>query len=163
MEIIKKYLEYLITEKEVKHGDTEKGQIPKNELIMALAKDLYKAQFDAVTFKYKLKNKIKKMKANGASEDDIEDAKEMGEDQMANTQLRADSIEAQMLAIGAGDKTGNMAVKAQELASEAINIALKDAQKYFEEKAKSMLYQSSKNKKSDKKDSDKKDSDKKED
>lgn len=119
--------------------------IPKDIQLKDLAKQLYKAQYDVATYKYVLADKITAMKESGADEDTIAKAEEMGNDQMANIQLRADAIAAQMIAL-AGQNT-NLALKAEELSQGAINAALKAAQDFYEKRVQKWLKDSKINKK----------------
>lgn len=119
--------------------------VSKDLQLQKLSKELYKAQYDVATFKYILADKVAVMKQNGADEDTIAKAEEMGADQMANVQLRVDAISAQMVAL-AGASAG-LAMKADELAQSAVNAALKAAQEFYNKRAAKWLKDSKEKKK----------------
>lgn len=118
--------------------------IPKDIQLKKLAKELYQSQYDAATYKYVLADKIAAMKSEGADEDTIDSATEMGADQMTNVQMRADAINAQMIA-AAGQNT-NLALKADELAQGAIQAALAAAQEFYDKRAQKWYKDTHKNK-----------------
>lgn len=114
--------------------------LPKETQIKKLAQELYKAQYDVGVFKYKLADKTSKMKENGASEDEIAKMEEIAADQVANISLRVEAIQLQMVAIAADNS--KLAMKADEMGQEATNIALRDVQKYYSDRAKKSVKKS---------------------
>lgn len=142
--VFKKSADDLKDKNVIKNKDGETVTVPKDLQLKKLAKELYKAQYDVATFKYVLADKIAVMKKEGADEDIIEKAEEMGDDQMANVQMRADAINMQMIAV-AGQNT-NLALKAEELAQGAINAALKAAQEFYDKRGEKWLKDSQKKK-----------------
>lgn len=138
--------QYLIEKIDKKTGQKiiDKSSIPIDKQIQALAKDLYKAAIDSVQFKYNLKDKIKKMKSSGASEDDVADAQEMGDDQLTKMETAVQDIEMQMIAL-AGDNS-KLANKAEIWAGEAKTLAAKRNQEFFDKRAKDCEKQGEKSK-----------------
>jgi hypothetical protein len=116
-----------------KEDSVDKSRIPVNKQIQALAKMLYKTYIDAGQFKYKMKDKIKQMRTNGASDEDIEEVTEMGDDQLAKLEMSVDEIEQRMIAM-AGDNV-KLAQQAEIWAGEAKNLAAKVNQEYMEKRA----------------------------
>jgi len=105
----------------------DKSLIPRDVQIKALAKELHNAQYNAITMQSKVDDLILTMTKANPDNPDVAILQASSAIQIANAQLRADSIEQQMLAIAAQDKTGNLTNTATELAQEAKNLAMKRA------------------------------------
>ena len=129
---IPSYIQYLLLKEDEKHVNKE--NIPLDKQIQAVARELYKVYIDAGQFKYKLKDKIKKMRDSGADDTTIEEVQEMGDDQLAKLELAIDEYEMRMVAM-AGDNA-KLAQMAEVWAGEAKNMAAKKNQEYMENRAK---------------------------
>ena len=105
----------------------DKSLIPRDVQIKALAKELHNAQYTAITMQSKVDDLILTMTKANPDNPDVAILQASSAIQVANAQLRADSIEQQMLAIAAQDKTGTLTNTATELAQEAKNLAMKRA------------------------------------
>lgn len=123
--------------------DTDTGQkvynkrsLPKEQQLVALAKELYNSIVDATQFKYVIQDKLDKMKGEGASDEDLSAAQEIGSDQQSALQDRASGIEQQMSAV-AGD-SDILSDRAEELSSEAKNLAGKENKRFFDSRMKKL-------------------------
>lgn len=114
----------------------DKSNIPKADQLRALAKELYQSTIDAFQTQFKTRDKLSKLKKFGAKDSDITDAQADGAIQMAEIMLRATNIEQQMTAIGNDENNPKLADLAVELAGSAKQLANKENQKYFVERAK---------------------------
>ncbi len=135
MENIVSYIGFRLLEdndiKKERHID--KSSIPLDKQIQAVAKQLYKTYIDAGQFKYELLDKIKKMKNAGMSDEDIEDAQAMGDDQLAKLETSVDELEQRMIAM-AGDNA-KLSQMAEVWAGEAKSLAAKKNQEYMQKRA----------------------------
>jgi hypothetical protein len=116
-----------------KEKNIDKSTIPLDKQIQAVARKLYKTYIEAGQFKYELKDKIKKMTRADMSDSDIEDAQEMGDNQLWKLEMSVDEIEQRMIAM-AGDNA-KLSQMAQVWAGEAKNLAAKKNQEYMEKRA----------------------------
>ena len=118
-------------EKDKKTGETktDKSQIPKDALVKGLAKELYKAQYAALTLQSEIDKALDAMTKADPEDPKIAQATASGALQVANAQLRADTIEQQMIA-AAGDNP-KLVLTATELAAEAKNLAMKKGLEVF--------------------------------
>jgi len=119
------------TEKDKDTGEKtmNKDSIPKDAQLKALAKTLYKAQYKALTMQDEVDKAINAMTKADPNDPEIATATATGAAQVANAQMRVDTIEAQMQAI-TGDSS-RLADMADTLSAEAKNLALKKAMEDF--------------------------------
>lgn len=104
---------------------TDKSGQPKDVRIKALAKNLYKAQYKAITMQKEIDDAIVAMTDADPEDPEIATATANGALQVANAQLLADTIEERMIAVAADNE--KMVQLATELSAEAKNLALKSA------------------------------------
>lgn len=113
-----------------------------------LAKELYNAQYAALTLQMKVDKAVKTMTDSNPDDPNIAIITASGAIQVANAQMRADTIEAQMIAAAANSP--KLTQTATEMAAEAKNLALKAALDLFDKQLKELTIKASKNKKENK-------------
>lgn len=112
----------------------DKSAIPKDALVKGLAKELYTAQVKALTLQNDIDKVIDELTNVNPDDPNIAVITASGALQVANAQLRADTIEMQMVA-AAGDNA-KLGLLAAELAAEAKNLAMKKGLDIFDKKLK---------------------------
>jgi hypothetical protein len=125
-------------EKDKKTGEKiiDKSQLSKEAIVNGLAKELYNAQYKAFTMQIEVDKIIDKMTKEDPNNPSITTFTASSALQVANAQLRADTIEQQMLAAAAA--SDKLTLKATEMAAEAKNLAMKAALAEFEKHMKEL-------------------------
>lgn len=118
--------------KDKKTGEekVDKSQIPKDALIKGLAKELYKAQYKALTLQQEIDDALSALTKEDPANPRIAQVTATGAINVANSMLRCDKIEAQMVAT-AGSDNPKLVTIATELAAEARHLAMKKALEEF--------------------------------
>jgi len=114
----------------------DKSQLSKEAIVNGLAKELYNAQYKALTMQIEIDKVIDKMTKEDPNNPSIATFTASSALQVANAQLRADTIEQQMLAAAAASE--KLTLKATEMAAEAKNLAMKAALAEFEKRMKEL-------------------------
>ena len=112
----------------------DKSNIPKDIVVKGLAKDLYDAQLKVFTIQNETDELINKLTKENPDNPEIATLTATAAVQVANAQLRADTIEQQMMA--AGSISPNLTQVASELAAEAKNLAMKKGFEIFDKRLK---------------------------
>ena len=106
-------------------GDRQKTKIPDIPAILEdLAIQLKNSLVKSYLYKYEIKDKVEKMKADGLSDDEITKFEELQIDHQTAIQTRAADIELQMVAMAGSNP--KMIELANKLAGKAKNIAGKE-------------------------------------